>query len=381
MVMTPAPKGAKMGKHLVLVGGGHAHMVTLSNIHELVAMGHQVTVIQPSDHHYYSGMGPGMLGGTYTPDDIRFATRHVVEKQGGTFIADKVTRVDPDARLVHMALGQRLAYDVLSFNAGSYVPVDLVADPEVDVFLVKPIERLMEAKQRFIALASKKKIAVGIVGGGPSAAEIAGNLLQLAIENGLELPLISIYSGQRLMTRFPGPVRRRLGRALKRRGVRILENDYVASIAAAHITMRSGRTHATDLVFLAQGVVPSPIIDASGLPTGPDGGLRVNRFLQSTAYPNLFGGGDCIHFEEAPLDKVGVYAVRENPILYHNLKAALEGSDLQAFDPGGDYLLIFNLGEGTGVLHKRWLTLDGRLAFMVKDYIDRRFMKRFHAIE
>jgi NADH dehydrogenase FAD-containing subunit len=183
------------------------------------------------------------------------------------------------------------------------------------------------------------------------------------------------------MDRFPEPVRMRVERDLKRRGVRIIANDYVAAIKSDDIHMRSGQTHAADLVFLALGVVPSPIFEASGLPTGPDGGLRVNRFLQSTAYPNLFGGGDCIYFEDRPMDKVGVYAVRENPVLYHNLKAALEGNDLQAFDPGGDYLLIFNLGDRTGVLHKRWLTFGGRPAFIVKDFIDRRFMRRFQSIE
>ncbi len=73
-----------MGKHLVLVGGGHAHMVTLANLHTFIEKGHKVTVIGPSDYHYYSGMGPGMLGKTYTPDDIRFATRDVAEKKGGT---------------------------------------------------------------------------------------------------------------------------------------------------------------------------------------------------------------------------------------------------------------------------------------------------------
>jgi NADH dehydrogenase FAD-containing subunit len=41
------------------------------------------------------------------------------------------------------------------------------------------------------------------------------------------------------------------------------------------------------------------------------------------AYPEIFGGGDCISFEKKPLDKVGVYAVRQNPILYTNLLAAL----------------------------------------------------------
>ena len=48
---------------------------------------------------------------------------------------------------------------------------------------------------------------------------------------------------------------------------------------------------------------------------------------------------------------------------------------------GGDYLLIFNLGGGIGVLRKRWLLMEGKLAFKVKDYIDRKFMKEFQAIE
>jgi NADH dehydrogenase FAD-containing subunit len=260
-----------MGKHLVMVGGGHAHMVTLSKIHELVAAGHQVTVIQPSDHHYYSGMGPGMLGGTYTPNDIRFATRHVVEKQGGKFIRDKVTRIDPVGRTVFTESCQALTYDVLSFNAGSYVPTTIVAAEDQDIFLVKPIERLLEAKQRFVEMVSKKTVEVGIVGGGPSAAEISGNLLQLARESGGDAPGITIFSGRRLMARFPEPVRMRVERDLKRRGVRIIADDYVEAIKSDYIHMRSGQTHAADIVFLALGVVPSPIFKASGLPTGPDG--------------------------------------------------------------------------------------------------------------
>ena len=93
------------------------------------------------------------------------------------------------------------------------------------------------------------------------------------------------------------------------------------------------------------------------------------------------GGGDCIYFDETPLDKVGVYAVRQNPILLHNLMAALDGGELKPFEPGGDYLLIFNLGDGTGIFHKRWALFGGRLAFFIKDYIDRKFMKAFQAIE
>jgi NADH dehydrogenase FAD-containing subunit len=59
----------------------------------------------------------------------------------------------------------------------------------------------------------------------------------------------------------------------------------------------------------------------------------------------------------------------------------LEYGETAPFDPGGDYLLIFNMGDGTGVLRKKWLTFDGRLAFKIKDYIDRRFMNKFQIME
>ena len=152
-------------------------------------------------------------------------------------------------------------------------------------------------------------------------------------------------------------------------------------VATGRITLENGREYHPDLIFMAVGVKPSPIFADSGLEVGPDGGLLVNRFLQAVAHPEIFGGGDCIHFREQPLAKVGVYAVRQNPVLYHNLRAGLEGGALAEFEPGGDYLLIFNLGEGKGVLHKRWLTFGGRPAFLIKDYIDRRFMRRFQALE
>jgi hypothetical protein len=74
---------------------------------------------------------------------------------------------------------------------------------------------------------------------------------------------------------------------------------------------------------------------------------------------------------------VGVYAVRENPVLYHNLMATLEGTELESFDPGGEYLLIYNLGGGVGILCKWSFIFGGKLAFRIKDYIDRRFIKEF----
>ncbi|MCG6879414.1 MAG: FAD-dependent oxidoreductase [Deltaproteobacteria bacterium] len=370
-----------MGRRLLLVGGGHAHMMTLADIHGFVKKGHDVTVIGPSDYHYYSGMGPGMLGGFYTPADIRFATRHVVEKQRGRFILGRAARVDPEKKIVHMESGREIPYDVVSFNAGSEVPKpDMEGDTE-NIYTVKPIERLQEARDRIKGLLSKKPLRIGIVGGGPSSVEIAGNLWRLSRNTGKNSAGITVFAGSTLMAGFSEGIRRRARKSLSRRDIRILEGHRVKRITGGGVVLDTGETHGLDFIFLALGVKPNAIFKVSGLPTGPDGGLPVNQYLQSAKYPDMFGGGDCIYFQDQPLNKVGVYAVRQNPVLLHNLMAQLDGRALKPFDPGGDYLLIFNLGDGTGIFEKKWLTFSGRLAFLIKDYIDRRFMRKFQAIE
>ncbi len=365
--------------HLVLAGGGHAHLMLLANIAALVGRGHRVTVIGPSPHHYYSGMGPGMLGGTYTPDQIRFATQKVVERQGGTFVLDQVVRIQAAEKSITLASGREIAYDVLSCNTGSQVSDDLGLGDQTELFTVKPIERLQQAKERVLALTAARPITIAIAGGGPSAAEIAGNLRQLTNQAGLHRPRIVIFAGRELMGRFPAGVRERVIASLARREVEIA-NQRVTAIKAGQVITATGAT-AADLIFLAPGVKPSPLFLDSGLATGPDGGLLVNRFLQAVDQPQIFGGGDCIAFSDEALDKVGVYAVRQNPVLLHNIQASLDGRPLLPFAPGGKYLLIFNLGEGEGVLNKGWLTFSGRLAFLIKDWIDRRFMRRFQSIE
>ena len=370
-----------MKKNLVLIGGGHAHMTALENIADFVKKGYTVSVIGPSFHHYYSGMGPGMLGGTYTPSDIRFATRDVVCKQGGLFVKDYATRIDPLEKTVHTAGGNSLSYDVLSVNAGSYVSVKDAPENAENIYPVKPIEKLMEAAEKLTLLFERKKAVVTIVGGGPSSAEVAGNIWQLAKRTKQNMPQINILAGSRFMARFPEGIRGRVTRLLKNRGIRIFENGYVKKITAESILMASGELLSTDFTFLASGVKPSKIFETSGLPVGPDNGLLVNRYLQSVKHPDIFGGGDCIYFEDQPLDKVGVYAVRQNPVLLNNLFARLEGRPLQVFDPGPEYLLIFNLGGNHGILKKRGIVFSGQPAFWIKNYIDKKFMKKFQAIE
>ncbi len=365
-------------KQLVLIGGGHAHMVTLAKLDTFIAKGYGVTVIQPSEYHYYSGMGPGMLGGTYRPEDIRFATRKLVEEKGGTFILGKASRIDPHKQQVLLEdSNEAIDYDVLSCNAGSYVPREMIKKESQNIFTAKPIEQLLVAKEKIIERTAAQKITIAVVGSGPSSIEIAGNIHQLCRQQGTHMPNIQLFSGRNFMSGRPARVRSLARSILTGKGVEIIEAGYVQQIDDGHLVLENGQSYQADIIFPAVGVKPSKIFARSGLPVGPDGGLLVDEYLRSSRYNNVFGGGDCIYFEPEPLDKVGVYAVRQNEVLYGNLMACLDGREPVKFSAGGKYLLIYNLGDGDGILSKWFVTFSGKPAFYIKDWIDRKFIAAF----
>lgn len=370
-----------MGKNLVLAGGGHAHMMLLANIKEIVSSGHSVTVIQPSDHHYYSGMGPGMLSTVYSPDVIRFNTQFVVERQGGTFVKAKVTRFDPTEEKVYVDTGESYSYDVLSCNCGSYVPFDHISGNRDSIFSAKPIERLLEAQKKILNHCKNGSVSIAVIGGGPAAIEIAGNSYHLAKTTNCKSISVTLFAGNKMMGGFSQKIQHIVRKTFADFAITIDESGYVEKIDDGTIFTENGKQHKPDIIFMATGVKPSSVFSASGITLGEDGGLPVNSYLQNPEFSNIFGGGDCIYHIPQPLAKVGVYAVRENPVLLHNVRAALDGLPLKLFDPGGNYLLIFNLGRGLGALQKGPITWGGKLSFVIKDYIDRKFMREFQELE
>jgi len=176
---------------------------------------------------------------------------------------------------------------------------------------------------------------------------------------------------------FPERARTIALKSLKERGITVIEKASLRSLEKGIASLSNGATLAFDIAFLATGVKPPAVFRDSGLETGNDDGLLVNDSLQSVSHPEIFGGGDCISLKDHPLPKVGVHAVKENTILYNNLLTMIEGGELLTYTPQKNYLLIFNLGNGRGLLWRNPFVIDGRPVFWLKNYIDRKFMRKF----
>ncbi len=368
-----------MGAHFLLVGAGHAHLTILKYLKNLLLQGHKVTVISAEIYHYYSGMGPGMLSGIYSPQQIRFHVEKMVTDQGGHFIRDQVIHIDPVNRNVQTASSGKISYDVACFNTGSHVPHPEITKNltgEEFLFPVKPIQNLLFAKNKMSSLLKRKRLKIIVVGGGAAGVEIAANLRALA-ENYKQDTDITIVTGGNLLNRFNDRFIVAAKTMLQRLSINLLERSGVKAISNNCIILNTGLSLQCDMVLWAVGTKPSPLFKDSGLPTGPDGGLLVNEYLQSVHFPNIFGGGDCISFKNHPLEKVGVYAVRQNPILLKNLNNFTTDKQLIPFVPQKDFLTILNMGNGQGLLKWKNFVFKGLTVFWLKDFIDQRFMKKF----
>jgi NADH dehydrogenase FAD-containing subunit len=363
---------------VLLLGAGHAHLFTLKRTAEFIRRGFELVLVAP-EIFWYSGLATGVLAGTYPPTLDQIDVEALVVKGGGRVLRARATAIDVAARTVTLDGGPPVSYDVLSCNLGSEVPLDAVPGAATYGYAVKPVRNLWELRQALEArlAAPHAPLRVVVIGGGATGCEIAATVQHLVAARGGRAHITVLARSDALLGQMPRGAAARMARILQWRGVEVVLHAPVVRVESQAVTTADGKQVPYDFLVHAMGLKPPAVLRASGLPTTEDGALVVDAFLRSVADPRVFGGGDCIALQGHELAKVGVYAVRESPVLCHNLLASLEGRPLRRFRPQRRFLLILNLGDGTGLLTWGPFHWHSRLAFWLKDRIDRAFLREY----
>lgn len=366
-------------RRVVLIGAGHAHLHVASRAAEFRRHGAELTLIDP-DAFWYSGLATGMLGGLYDRELDRVDPEPLLRRAGGRFIRERVVDIDRSNCVVSLQTGDRLTYDLLSLNVGSEVALGALTPLPEGAWPAKPIRGLWELRARLeerFRADPDDPVRVIVIGGGPTGCEIAANVDALARVWGARVRVTLVSDQDRLLADRRRRVSRRVARCLTGRGVEVLTRTEITEIDEGAVLVRGGGSIPWDLAVVATGLrAPEPLAEL-GLEVGPDGGLLVDQTLRSVDDSKLFGAGDCVYILGHPLPMLGVYAVREAPILANNLLAALGGDSLQEYRPQKRCLTILNLGLGNGLAlwgPFHWL---GPLSMWLKDRIDRRFLAKY----
>lgn len=365
-------------KTIVFAGGGHAHIYSLRRTRELVDAGYDVVLINPSRFLYYSGMAPGLLSRIYRPEEDRIDVRYLVEKGGGRFVKAWIAEIRSESQEVLLDTGETIHYDVMTTCLGSGVPDKNFADSAAHLTPVKPVENMERLHWRLRELAAAPESRVLVIGGGPAGVEMASNALSVLRDHGARSAQVTLANAQDVLIKSaPARAQRLCLEHLTQRGIDVQLRTRITQVEEGLAHTDDGRSFAFDVGILAVGIAPPSIFRDSGLATGPDGGLWINEYLQSVSDPRVFGGGDSVAFQGQALTRLGVFAIRQGPVIFENLRAYLEGRPMRAFEPQELFLYILNLGDLEGLTIWGRTIWKGKSAWAFKDLIDRRFMETF----
>jgi len=104
--------------HIVIMGAGIGGMPAAYEARELLGKSHQITAINSTDYFQFTPSNPWVAVGWRTRDEITFPIEPYLKRKGIDFIHASVTKLDPEAKTVHLDNGNSVSYDYLIITTG-----------------------------------------------------------------------------------------------------------------------------------------------------------------------------------------------------------------------------------------------------------------------
>ncbi len=375
-------------KDLVLIGGGHSHVAVLKRFGMKPLKGVRITLICRDSHTPYSGMLPGLIAGHYSFDEAHIDLGPLARFAGARFYHDDVIGLDLAAQRVLCRDRPPTPYDILSINIGSTPATHHVPGAAEGVVPVKPISRLLarwEALSERVLARGGGRIAV--VGAGAGGVELLlaaqyrlSGLLRGQARNGDRLEFHLFGDTEEILPTHNRRVQAKFRRVLAERGVAVHLGQGVIAVDGRQLRLADGATQAFDEILWVTAAAAAPWLRPSGLTLDEHGFIAVDDSLQSLSHPGVFAAGDIAAMVHHPRPKSGVFAVRQGPPLARNLRRALLGQPLRPFAPQRQFLSLITTGDKYAIASRGDWAFEGRATWRLKDWIDRRFMRKYNEL-
>jgi selenide,water dikinase len=380
-----------VARDIVLVGGGHSHVVVLKRFAMQPEPGLRLTLICTDVHTPYSGMLPGYVAGHYDYDAVHIDLSRLAVFAGARLYRDEVIGLDRANGKVLCRNRPPVPYDRLSINIGSTPQLASVLGAAEHAVPVKPIHQF---NQRWLALLGRVQrhthgvLRIAVVGAGAGGVEL---LLAMQYRLRLEFAALGrdanllqfhlLDAGPDILPTHNAGVRQRFARVLTERDVSLHMGSPVTQVEANRLLCANGQAVEVDEVMWVTQAGGAPWLKGTGLALDAGGFLVVNDCLQSITDPLVFAAGDIAAMQNFPLPKAGVFAVRQGKPLADNLRRSVQARPLKPYHPQSSWLALISTGDKYAVASRGFIGFAGRWVWRWKDWIDQRFMRKFSEFE
>lgn len=202
----------------------------------------------------------------------------------------RVTSIDRLKKTVTVNDNEILSYDklVLAPGANPFKP-DIKGIGNPKIFTVRTFNDANMIKAHLKMSNAKEAV---VIGGGFIGVEMAENFAELS---GVNTTLVEAAS--HILPPVDKETAAFAHNEMRKHGINLILSDAVTEFGSNEIRLSSGRRIPYDIAVLAIGVKPETSLAlACGIQTGKSGGIKVNKFMQ-TSDENIYAGGDSVEVE------------------------------------------------------------------------------------
>jgi len=362
---------------IVILGAGFGGLYAARELRRAEA---DITVIDRRNFHLFQPLLYQVATAALNPSDIAAPIRSILRRQKNvSVILSEAQRVDVGRRVVVLDDGE-VAYDALVIATGATHSYFNHPEWERDAPGLKTVEDALEIRRRVLLAFEEAEretdperqrawLTFVIVGAGPTGAELAGALSEIARQtmlrdfrriNPSSARVILVEGKERVLPAYPADLSAKAKAQLERLGVEVITDAVVTSLNDREVCIGE-KTIPARTVLWAAGVQASPLAKSLGVPLDRAGRVVVNPDLTIPGHADVFVIGDLAAVPDVP--GVAPAAIQEGIHTARNIERSLGGQPLRAFhyrDKGS----LATIGRAAAVAEVGRVHLSGFVAWM-----------------
>ncbi|PYQ32269.1 MAG: FAD-dependent oxidoreductase [Acidobacteria bacterium] len=364
---------------VVILGGGFGGLYAAKALRRAPV---RITMLDRRNYHLFQPLLYQVATAALNPSDIAYPIRSVVAHQKNTTVLlAEATAIDVQKKIVKLVDGE-VAYDYLIVATGATHSYFNHPEWEPHAPGLKGVEDALEIRRRVLLAfeaaerevdpdRQKAWLTFVIVGAGPTGAELAGALSEIARHTMIRdfrriepasARVIVIEGKERVLPTYSPDLSKKAEEQLRRLGVEVITNAIVTQIDD-HDVFIGDKPIPTRTVLWAAGVQASPLARTLGVPLDRAGRVLVNDDLTLPGHPEVFVIGDLAAMR-MPLPGVAQVAMQGGVHAARSIEGDLAGKPRQPFhyrDKGS----LATIGRAAGVADLGRIHLSGFPAWFI----------------
>ncbi len=354
---------------IVVVGGGFGGLAT---VQALLAKsdGTPIILIDQNPRFLFKPLLYELLSGEIQLWEVAPHYSSLASELGFIFLQDCIVEVDEIERKLITSSDKELTYSQLVVSTGLTTDYSVVEDLKKYACGFSDLNDVVRIKDLInkINKSLKSRHPIVISGAGPTGVELACKISDL-VDNRLEIYLVD--KGSKILSSSKSFNRDSALSAISKRNIKLYLEYYIHSINETFIELASInnqnnnplKINYSELIWTAtQRPSRFRFLDNS---LDESKKVKVNKYLQIDAHPNIFFVGDITLDENNPCPSSAQAAIQQGFVTAQNIISLRKQKKLKSFE-FDDLGEMLSLGIGNASITGYGITLSGPLAFKIR---------------